>query len=167
MKFYKTLFFEIPNKDFIMPIYKEENINTLKSFLEDDEVLFSIGYKTQEDESGYYIGQVKAFTDVFRLGDFPLVYRKRVLDVLKGLQDFSKGIDLEQKILELVYFQMTKNGLKSSVIHYSEENLLKLKRMDILDYFTKEISVFVISDNFHKDGFLEGEIFYKIKNPNI
>ena len=54
MKFYKTLFFEIPSNDFIMPVYSEDDVNTLKSFLDDNEVQFSVGYKSMENEKGFY-----------------------------------------------------------------------------------------------------------------
>ena len=37
MKFSKTLFFEIPSKDFIMPVYSEEDVNILKTFLQEKE----------------------------------------------------------------------------------------------------------------------------------
>ena len=93
MKFYKALFFEVPSKDFMMPVYTEKEIATLKSFLADDVVQFSVGYKSLEDEDGYYyVGRVKPFTDSFLLSDFPVIFRKRVLDVLNGFQNDSNPI---------------------------------------------------------------------------
>lgn len=170
MRFRKTLFFEIPSKDFIMPVYTEDDVATLKSFLKDDEVQFSIGYKSMEDENGYYyIGQVKEFTDVFLLADFPLVYRKRVLDVLKGLSDEPKYISLEEEkrvVRKIVYFQMTKNGPKTFIVDYSDENLSKIQRLDIEDYYIKEIPALVISNFGNRDSYSNEEIFYRIKNPN-
>lgn len=170
MKFRKTLFFEIPSKDFIMPVYTEEDVTTLKSFLIEDEVLFSIGYKSMEDENGYYyIGQVKDFTDIFPLINFPLAYRKRVLDILKGLNDDPQYIYFEEEkrlVRKIVYFQMTKNGPKAFILDYSKENLDKLKRLDIEDYYIKEVPALVISNFANRDSYNKDEIFYQIKNPN-
>lgn len=169
MKFYKTLFFEIPSKDFIMPVYSEDDVNTLKSFLDEDEVQFSVGYKSKEDEKGYYyIGQVKEFTEIFRLGDFPLVYRKRVMDVLNGLRNDSKIIvlDLREKVVQkLVYFKMTKDGLKPFISDYNLENVDKLEKINVKDYFIKDEKIWVASQSF-KSEYLHDEFFYYIKNPN-
>lgn len=170
MKFRRTLFFEIPSKDFIMPVYTEEDVNVLKSFLEDDEVRFSIGLKSAEDERGYYyIGQVKDFTDVFRLGDFPLVYRKRVLDVLKGLEEEPKYIHLELEpciLKKIVYFSMTKNGPKVFMKNFSDDVLSELERLEITDYYVKNISAFYVVGYNQLNGINKNEIFYQIKNPN-
>lgn len=171
MKFRKTLFFEIPEKDFIMPVYTEDDVNILKSFLQEDEVQFSIGYKSMEDQNGYYyIGQIKSFTDVFRLGDFPLVYRKRVLDVLKGLNENPKYVIFSEEprnIRKIIYFKMTKIGPKAFVTDYSEKELLKLQKLNIQDYFIKEVPALVIAQRSLKDYFANQEIFYQIKNPNF
>lgn len=170
MKLRKTLFFEIPSKDFIMPVYTEEDVNTLKSFLNEDEVLFSIGYKSMEDENGlYYIGQVKEFTELFYLHDFPLVYRKRVLDILEGLNENPKYIFLEEElgmIRKIVYFKSTKLGPKCFMMDYSESNLEKLIRQDIHDYYIKEVPAFIISNFSNRETYDDQEIFYQIKNPN-
>lgn len=170
MRFRKNLFFEIPEKDFIMPIYTEEDVNTLKSFLEEDKVLFSIGYKSQEDSDGYYyIGQIKEFTKLFCLKDFPLVYRKRVLDILRGLEENQQYIQLEDNfgvIKKIVYFKDTKNGPKAFVENYSETFLEKLERMEIQDYYVKEVPVFFTRGYQERDSFGMEEVFYQIKNPN-
>lgn len=170
MEFRKTLFFEIPNKDFIMPIYKEQDVNILKSFLQDDIVQFSIGYKSLEDEEGYYyIGQVKEFTSTFRLGDFPVVYRKRILDILEGLEKNPKYVDFDEEqrnVSKIVYFQMTKNGPLAFLIDNTEQNLDKLERLGIKDYYIKEIPALVISNYGNRDVYIKDEVFYQIKNPN-
>ncbi len=171
MKFRKTLFFEIPSKDFIMPVYTEEDVNILKSFLDEDEVQFSIGFKTKEDLEGFYfIGQVKEFTDVFCLKDFPIVYRKRIMDVLKGLNDnpIYMSIDEEMCLVKMiVYFKMTKKGPKSFIVDYSEEMLEKLENQGISDYYIKEIPVYKIGNYEQRYYYMEEEIFYKLKNPNF
>ncbi len=170
MKFRKTLFFEIPSKDFIMPVYTEQDVNVLKSFLEEDEVLFSIGYKSSEDDAGYYyIGQVKEFTDPFCLKDFPVVYRKRIMDILSGLNENPQYVMFEenfQKISKIVYFKMTKNGPKPFIVDYREDFLEKLKRMDVIDYYIKDIDVFLATSRLGKQTFSEDEVFYRVKNPN-
>ena len=170
MKFSKTLFFEIPSKDFIMPVYTEEDINTLKSFLEEDQVLFSIGYKSLEDQDGYYyIGQVKKFTELFSLKDFPLVYRKRILDILKGLEENPQYVSFDENfgvLKKIVYFKDTKFGPKAFVENYSSDFLEKLERMEIQDYYVKEVPVFFTCGHRERDLFDEDEIFYQIKNPN-
>lgn len=171
MRFRKTLFFEIPSKDFIMPVYTEDDVNTLKSFLEDDEVQFSIGFKSDEDKEGYYfIGQVKEFTDTFRLKDFPVVYRKRVLDILHGLNENPIYISIEEEmrfIQMLVYFKMTKRGPKVFITDYSDEAVERLKKQDISDYYVKEIPAYVTSNYEQRYHYMEEEIFYKLKNPNF
>ncbi len=171
MKFRKTLFFEIPSKDFIMPIYTEGDVQTLKSFLDDDEVLFSIGYKSQEDKKGYYyIGQVKAFTETFCLKDFPAVNRKRIMDILNGLNENPKFMMLEEnirKIKKIVYFKETKNGPKPFVADYNDEIFEKLERLGIQDYSMKEVEVFVMMGHGTRNTYTEDEIFYRIKNPNF
>lgn len=171
MKFRKTLFFEIPSKDFIMPVYTEDDVNTLKSFLEDDEVQFSIGFKSKEDKDGYYfLGQVKDFTDVFRLKDFPVVYRKRVMDILRGLNDnpIYISIDEEMCLLQmLIYFKMTKKGPKPFIVNYSDEMLDKLKKQGITDYYVKEVSAYVTGSYEQRSHYMEEEIFYQLKNPNF
>ncbi len=170
MKFYKTLFFEIPSNDFIMPVYSEDDVNTLKSFLDDNEVQFSVGYKSMENEKGfYYIGQVKEFTERFRLGDFPLVYRKRVMDVLNGLKDDPKILVFEPSetiIQKLVYFKMTPFGPKSFIENYSKENMEKLKKLGIEDYYVKDVPALVVSTFSSKESYADQEIFFQIKNPN-
>ncbi|MCI8575362.1 MAG: hypothetical protein HFI09_02725 [Bacilli bacterium] len=171
MKFRKTLFFEIPSKDFIMPVYTEDDVNTLKSFLDDDEVQFSIGFKTEEDAEGYYfIGQVKEFTDIFCLKDFPAIYRKRVIDILNGLNEKPIYISVEEEMRlmqMLVYFKMTKKGPKVFITDYNEENLEKLEKQDISDYYVKEIPAYIIGTYEQRSHYTDDEIFYKIKNPNF
>lgn len=171
MKFSKTLFFEIPSKDFIMPVYSEEDVNILKTFLQDDIIQFSIGLKSEEDDKGfYYIGQVKKFTEEFVLKDFSLVDRKRILDILNGFQKSPQNLFLNIEticISEIVYFKMTKNGLKAFIIHYSSENLLWLEKQGIEEYFIKEVSVLVSSNYRKKNEYSNDEVFYKIKNPNF
>ncbi len=169
MKFRKTLFFEIPSKNFILPIYSEEDIKILKSFLQDDEVLFSIGLKSEEENGYYYIGQVKDFTEKFLLKNFPIVYRKRILDVVKGLEENPQYIicDLESYFLKkIVYFLMTKNGPKVFMINDNEENLKKIKKLDVMESYKKDIEVFLISNTNKSDDIRDNEIFYRIKNPN-
>lgn len=170
MKFRKTLFFEIPSRDFIMPVYTEEDINVLKTFLEDDEVQFSIGFKSEEDTEGYYfIGQVKEFTDVFRLKDFPVVYRKRIVDILKGLQENPIYITMDEEmrmIRMIVYFKMTKNGPKAFIVDYHEETIKKLNKQGICDYYMKEVPVYVMENYEQRHCYMEEEIFYQLKNPN-
>lgn len=170
MELKKTLFFEIPNQDFIMPVYTEDDVNTLKSFLQDDDVQFSVGYKSLEDEKGfYYIGRLKQITDVFRLKNFPLIYRKRVLDILKGLCDEPQTILLTEEkriVRKIVYFRMTKNGPKVYMLDDTDANLKKLKKRDIYDYYIKEIPALVVSGVGNKNFVQEQEIFYQIKNPN-
>jgi hypothetical protein len=162
---------EIPSQDFIMPIFSSKDINTLKTFLDEDEVQFSIGYKTVEDNEGYYfIGQVKEITDVFKLKDFPAVYRKRILDILNGLQEKPIYITIAEDlrfIKMLVYFKMTKRGPKVFIMDYNDENLEKLKKQDISDYYVKEIPAYVNGTYEQRYQYMEEEIFYKIKNPNF
>lgn len=169
MKFRKTLFFEIPSKNFILPIYTEDDVNLLKKFLQNDEALFSIGLKSKEENGYYYIGQVIDFTPLFRLKEIPIVYRKRILDVLKGFQENPQFIeyDLEPYFLKkIVYFQMTRNGPKVFMINDNEENLKKINKLDIVDSFKKDIEVFLISNTNKSDDIRDNEIFYRIKNPN-
>jgi len=169
MKFFKTLFFEVPEKDFIMPVYTEDDVNTLKSFLDDDYVLFSVGYKTMEDEKGfYYLGVVKPITEIFQLKEFPLTYRKRVLDILIGLNNDSQSlsIDVTSKVLQrLVYFKMTKSGLKPFITDYTTEIIESFQKKDILDYFIKDEKVLVQSRDYKVD-YTKDEIYYLMKNPN-
>lgn len=169
MKLRKTLFFEIPDKDFIMPVYTEDDVNTLKSFLQDDDVQFSVGYKSFEDEQGLYnIGRLKQVTDVFRLKDFPLIYRKRVMDILNGLQEEQSIIIHEEEriVRKIVYFRMTKSGPKVYMLDDTDANLRKLKKQDIYDYYIKEVPALVVSSSSSKDVVQEQEIFYQVKNPN-
>lgn len=170
MRFRKTLFFEIPSKDFITPVYTEDDVKALKSFLDADDVRFSIGLKSTEDENGYYfIGQVKDFTDVFRLGDFPLVYRKRVLDVLKGLSEEPKYLHLELEpciLKKIVYFSMTKNGPKVFMKNFNDDVLDELARLEITDYYVKDVSAFCVVGYNQSNDINKNEIFYQIKNPN-
>lgn len=168
MIFYKTLFFEIPDKDFIMPVYSEDDVNTLKSFLEEDFVKFSVGYKTKEDSKGfYYLGQVKDVTEVFQLKEFPLIYRKRILDILEGLILDSQNITIdvcEIVIQKLVYFKMTKSGIKPFITDYSMENIETFKKKDILDYFIKDEKVLVQKQYFNLE--CRKDVYYLLKNPN-
>ncbi len=170
MRFQKTIFFEIPQKDFLLPIYKEEDINILKTFLQDDEVCFSIGLKSLEDENGnYYVGQVKNFTDIFRFSDFPIIYRKRVSDVLEGLLENPKIVTLEvepQILKRLVYFVMTKSGPKVYIDNYNEKSMKKLKQLNVDDYYVKDVPILQIKSYNDFDNISKNEIFYQLKNPN-
>lgn len=153
-----------------MPIYTIDDVNTLKSFLEDDEVRFSIGYKSMENEDGYYyIGQVKEFTDIFALKDFPLVYRRRVMDILNGLNDNPQFIHIdviEKNLKKIVYFEITYQGPTVRILDFHEDNIRRLEKMNILDYFFKEFSVLVPTGFEDKTNYSNDEIFYQIKNPN-
>lgn len=169
MKFRKTLFFEIPSKNFILPVYKEEDVNTLKSFLQEDEVKFSIGLKNKEDENGfYYIGQVKDLTETFPLKEFPLVYRKRVLDILNGFQEEPQYFEIDvkpQTIRKIITLEPTKNGPVSHLYDYSEENIRYAKKRNA-DIIMKDISVLVNTHSYQNEVISKNEIFYQLKNPN-
>ena len=62
---------------------------------------------------------------------------------------------------------MTKNGPKVFITDYCVENIEKLEKQDIYDYYIKEIPTYVIGNYEERTNYMEEEIFYKLKNPNF